>query len=139
MKKTISGLIIALALCLAGPACAAEGQTAANPVEQFTGKYWVESTEQNKEAYLFGIESAVAVEYFISTHPAAKSGKTGKKAGFTLSPFEKGWMTAFKDTTRKQIASEVDKWYAEHPDQLNRPVLEVIWYELIEPRLAASK
>lgn len=136
MKKIFSSLVIAMALCIGSAAQAAGSQPGANPVDQFTGKYWVESTEQNKEAYLYGIESAIEVEYYINSRMADKP---GKKQSFTLSPFEKGWMEAFKDTPRKQIASEVDKWYAAHPDQLDRPVLAVIWYELIAPRLGKGK
>lgn len=145
MKKTIFSLLLTLTLCfVCAPAQSAEepaqpAKAPANPVDQFTGKYWVNSQETSKEAYLYGIESAIEVEYYINSRMAAKSAKAGKKPAFSLSPFEKGWMQAFKDTTRKQIAAEVDKWYSEHPDQLDRPVLSVIWYELIEPRLSASK
>lgn len=130
-------LAAALFFC-AGAAYAAESGAQAsnpNPVDQFTGKYWVNSEETSKEAYLYGIESAIAIEYFINSRMAAESAKAGKKPAFTLSPFEKGWMEAFKDTQRKTIVAEIDKWYQEHPDQINRPVLEVIWYELIKPRL----
>lgn len=139
MRKFVTGVVLAAALALfAGAAHAADAATpgkAANPVDQFTGKYWVNTQETSKEAYLYGIESAIEVEYFINSRLAADSAKAGKKPAFTLSPFEKGWMEAFRDTTRKQIVSEVDKWYSEHPEQLDRPVLAVIWHELIAPRL----
>lgn len=47
-------------------------------------------------------------------------------------------MKAFKGMNRAQVAAEVDKWYAANPQSLDRPVMEVIWYELIAPRLAAK-
>lgn len=141
MKKIIIALFAALVLCLSGAVAQAEGEAAktASPIDQFTGKYWVNSQEVGKEAYLYGIESAIEVEYYINQKLAAQAAKSGKKPGFSLSPFEKGWMEAFKDTTRKQIAADIDKWYADHPDQIDRPVLSVIWYELIKPRISASK
>lgn len=139
MKKLVTGAVLALCLAFcAGPLCAAEeasSEQAPNPVEQFTGKYWVNTELTSKEAYLFGIESAIAIEYYINSRLAAKSAKAGKKPAFTLSPFEKGWMEAFRDTPRKQIVADVDKWYSDHPDQLGRPVLDVIWYQLIAPKL----
>lgn len=142
MKKVLGTILLACILGLGGSQASAVEEIPpepANPVDQFTGKYWVNTIEGNKKAYLFGIESAIAVEYFISKQSASKTGRGAKKQAYTLSPFEKGWMAAFKDTTRDQIMQEIDKWYAEHPDQLDRPVLSVIWNDLIEPRLDAAK
>lgn len=142
MKKQIMGLIMAAALAFgATPLCAAEAEApkAANPVEQFTGKYWVGTEQVAKEAYLFGIESAIEVEYFVNEKMAEKAKKAGRKSRFTLSPFERDWMAAFKDVSRKQIVDEVDKWYAAHPDELAKPVLTVIWEELIVPRIESQK
>ncbi len=115
------------------------GNPAGNPVDQFTGKYWMDSTADNKKAYLFGIESAIAVEKFIQNSLVAKRAKSGKKPVYTLSPFEKGWMEAFRDVSREQIAEEVTKWYQDNPDKLDRSVLSVIWYELIVPRIKQEK
>lgn len=134
VKKT--PLAVALALFFAVTPVMAQDDAAVpqavNPVEQFTGEYWTKSTPTEKEAYLFGIESAVAVEKSISDLPA--KGKRGKTVT-SLSPFEKGWMTAFRDTPRKQIVKEVDDWYAANPSKMSRPVLDVIWYDVIVPRL----
>lgn len=121
-----------------GQAAEADSPRAANPVDQFTGKYWMNTQQTAKEAYLFGIESAIEVEYYISTQSAARAAKAGKKPTFTLSRFEKDWMEAFKDVTRKQIVDEIDKWYTSHPDQLTKPVLAVIWEELIVPCIDAK-
>lgn len=135
MKKSLLTLALACAFIFA--ACATNAQeNGGNPVDQFTGEYWVKTSNTEKEAYLFGIESAVAVEKYISDIPA--KGKRGKMVT-TLSPFEKGWMEAFRDTPRSQIVKEVDAWYEAHPDKLARPVLNVIWYELIAPKLLEAK
>lgn len=146
MKKSLSALFLACALLIpaswsAAAETAGESDQAAapaGPIEQFTGQYWINSTDANKEAYLFGIESAVEVEKAISERKA--QGKLKKKReGFTLSPFERGWMAAFKDTPRKEIVEQVDAWYKANPDGLNRPVMDVIWYEVVVPRLQALK
>lgn len=135
MKKAFFGLLLCLGLICPGATLGA----GSNPVDQFTGKYWVETPEASKEAYLFGIDSAIAVEYFINDRLAEKNVKKGKKPVYTLSPFERGWMMAFRDTSRKELIKLVDDWYAAHPDSLDRPVMSVIWYEIIEPRLNAEK
>lgn len=118
---------------------AVKAEKAVDPVEQFTGKYWMDSSDTNKEAYLFGIESAIAVNCQIDRILAERAAKNHKKAPSVLSRFDKGWMQAFENTTRKEIVARVNKWYADHPADLSRPVLSVIWYELIAPNLDTSK
>ena len=118
MKKSILSLGLALVLALA---CvnvqAAENNAAAgmtgNPVDQFTGAVWEKTTESNKAAFLFGVESAITVEYFVNAKMTEKSAKAGKRPVYTLSPFEKGWMKAFRDRT--EIIKMVDAWYAANP------------------------
>lgn len=147
MKKLFAALVlfagIAISPAIVGAAQDAASQPtirnpAGNPVDQFTGEIWEKTGNSEKRAYLFGIDSAIAVEYFINSKEAARSVKSGKKPVYSLSPFEKGWMEAFKDTTRQQLVDMVDKWYKEHPQNLDRPVLDVIWHEIIAPRLAAA-
>ena len=153
MKKSLLRLGLALVLALtcaaaqAAPAATSSDNIvgdpnmnpAGNPVDQFTGEIWVNTTESDKAAYFFGIDSAVTVEYFVNSEMTAKAAKAGKKPVYTLSPFEKGWMEAFSDVSRADAIKMVDEWYAAHPKDLRRPVMSVIWYELIVPRLAATK
>lgn len=144
MKKSVLSLGLVLALVLTcAPVRAAEATAVSdviqnNPVEQLTGTVWQKTAETDKAAFLLGVESAIAVEYFVNAKITEKAAKTGKKPTCTLSPFEKGWMKAFKDVNRADIVKMVDQWYAANPNKLDRPVLGVIWYELIAPRLAAK-
>ncbi len=143
MKKSLLslGLVLVLALTCVSVRAAESSDAVGmgNPVDQFTGAVWAKTTESNKAAFLFGVESAMTVEYFVNAKMAEKAAKAGKRPVYTLSPFEKGWMKAFKDVKRAEIIKMVDAWYAANPKGLDRPVLSVIWYELIAPRLAAAK
>lgn len=143
MKNYFFGFALCCALILVGmPAISAEKLQAgapSNPVDQFTGVLWQHSTETEKLAFLFGVESAIAVEHFVNAEITEEAVKEGKKPVYTLSPFEKGWMQAFKDVPREELARQVDAWYAAHPDQLQRPVMAVIWYEVIVHRLRVKK
>ena len=144
MKKSVLSLGLVLALVLAcAPVRAAEKAVDSavphnNPVEQLTGVVWQKTTETDKAAFLLGVESAITVEYFVNGKITEKAAKTGKKPTSTLSPFEKGWMKAFDKVTRAEIIKQLDGWYAANPDKLDRPVMSVIWYELIAPRLAVK-
>lgn len=140
MKKGI--LALALALLLAAPlgvqaAPATQAQQLRHPVEQLKGDVWAESTQDEKLAFIYGIDMAVAIEHLIAHEGAPNAKKGGKKAVTTLSPFEKGWAKAFKGMNREVIVAKVDDWYKANKDKTNRPVMEVIWFEAVEPQLKA--
>ncbi len=141
MRKSVLGLGVVLALVLAcapvRAAQVADGDVVQNnPVEQLTGNVWQKTSDTDKAAFLLGVESAITIEYFVNTKLAEKAAKSGKKPVYTLSPFEKGWMNAFKGVSRAEIIAQINQWFAANPGQLDRPVMSVIWYELIAPRIA---
>lgn len=107
-----------------------------NPVDRLTGKVWQESEAALKQAWLFGVDTAVAVEKAVED----KLKEQGKKKSASLSsPFVTRWIEAFgRGDTRKEIVEQVDTWYAGHPDQLDRPVMDVIWYEIVVPRTSSK-
>ena len=144
MKKSVLCLALSLALVLAfAPVHATETvpeaeNSKANPVDQFTGVAWQKTPEAEKLAFLFGVETAITVEYFVNGKVVEKAAKEGKRPVYTLSPFEKGWMKAFKGVSRAEVVKLVDDWYAANPQRLERPDMNVIWREIIEPRLDAK-
>ena len=125
MKKAIMSLCLAAALVFGAAGVQAADQE--------------KSSLDNKLSFLFGMDTAIATEYFVNSREAELAAKNGKMPVSNLSKFEKGWMKAFKDVKRTTIVEEVDAWYAAHPDRLDRPVLGVLWFELVEPRLAAAQ
>lgn len=149
--RTLS-MLMAFALLLAGSLSCVTSATAATPeglrqdlsnlpgnrIEQLTGKVWQQSKLENKLACLFGVEMAIDVERSINATMSTKEAKKGHKAPTTLSPFERGWIRAFKDVPLREIVKRVDDWYASHPDKTDRLVMGVIWFELIEPALAGQ-
>ncbi len=136
MKK----YILALALTIVMGFGVTSAQAQSNPVDQLTGKVWMESSPEIKKAVLFGVDCAVTIEHFVAAkaqemQKGAKKGAKKAPVASTLSPFEKGWATAFQGMTRDQIVAEVDAWYKAHPDQLQRPVFSVLWTDVIAPKL----
>ena len=132
MQKFMISCVMTLSLLLVGtPASAAEDS---NPVDAVTGELWMMSTQDNKLAYVLGIESAIYIEHMINKR--VLESKEDKQAVLhNLSPFEKGWVKAFEGVKREEIVARVDAWITAHPDQQKRPVLAIIWYELIAPNL----
>ena len=101
------------ALSTASSAAQGEFQnTPRNRIEQLTGKVWLESSSDSKKAVIFGIETAIDIERMINDRMTTNAVRAGKA---------------------------VDAWYAAHPGNENRLVMEVIWDEIVTPRLGTGK
>jgi hypothetical protein len=101
------------------------GAVRADEVPLITGRHWTESSEQLKKAYLVGIANVLQVE------SAYQSGNVPPDAQSTVPRFVRGLRGQTLDTVRQGL----DRWYAAHPDQLQRPVIETIWFEIVVPGL----
>ncbi len=138
MRKILTSCVMALTLLLGGAALASAAEEL-NPVDIVTGDLWMMSKQEEKLSYILGVESAITVEYLINekAKESIKKGKKGKAVPLhTLSPFEKGWTQAFKNVKREEIVARVDSWLRAHPDQKKKPVLAIIWNELIVPNIS---
>lgn len=101
----------------------------AEEVPLVTGKQWTESSEQMKKAYLVGIANLAQVD------TAYYEGKPPADSQSILPRLEKGLQSHTLDSVRQGV----DRWYAAHPDELRRPVIETIWFELVVPGLQPKK
>ena len=99
--------------------------TAAQEVPLVTGEHWTRSPEEAKKAYLIGIANIIQVEVaYHGANPPAESQTV-------LPRMVKGLKGQSLDSVREGL----NKWYAAHPDQLQRPVVETIWFEMVVPGL----
>lgn len=101
----------------------------ADEIPLITGKQWTESSDQMKKAYLVGIANVVQVD--IAYH----AGNAPPDTASIVPRFARGLKGHSLDTVRQGL----DRWYAAHPDQLQRPVIETIWFEMVVPGLAGKK
>jgi hypothetical protein len=106
----------------------AYGIARADEIPLVTGKHWTESSEQAKKAYLVGIANVVQVE------TAYQAGNPPPDAQSILPRLVKG----LKGQTLDGVREHLDRWYASHPEQLQRPVIETIWFEMVVPGLKKS-
>ena len=98
--KVVFAAALVCALCL--PAVAAQSAT------DLTGKHWLQSSQNEKLAFLYGASNIIAIEQLIA-----------QQQGTQASPFVTAWIKAFGNTN----------W----PDQANREVFDVLWYEFMVP------
>jgi hypothetical protein len=90
-----------------------------------TGEQWTKSSEDVKKAYLVGIANIVQVEL------AHEGTNQASDAQSILPRMVKG----LKGQTLDSVREALNKWYAAHPEQLQRPVIETLWFELVVPGL----
>ena len=76
MKKAIMSLCLAAALVFgAAGVQAADQDKGNNPVLQFTGSVWQKSSLDNKLSFLFGMDTAIATEYFVNSLDVGVQGR----------------------------------------------------------------
>lgn len=101
----------------------------AEGVAMITGEQWMQSSEPLKKVYLIGIANAYEVE-------SAYHGTKPPSDEHSLIPrFGRGLKGQTLDTVRERL----NQWYAAHPDQVKRPVIETIWFEMVLPGLKQNK
>ena len=103
----------------------ATGSARAQEIPLVTGEHWTKSTAEMKKAYLIGIANIVLVEV------AYEGGNPASDAQSMLPRMVKG----LKGHTLDSVRDALDKWYAAHPDRMQRPVIETIWFEMVVPGL----
>ncbi len=121
LRFAMSVACIALALM--------SGGTRADEVPLVTGEHWTTSSEPLKKAYLIGIANAMQIE--VAYHAA----NPPPDAQSVVDRFAKG----LKGHTLDSVRDKLDAWYAAHPDRLQRPVIETIWFEVVVPGLQKSR
>jgi hypothetical protein len=115
------------AACLALATLSANAR--ADEVPLVTGEHWTKSSDELKKAYLVGIANVAQIE-------TAYSGANPPADGQSLVP---RMVRGLKGQTLDSVREALNKWYAAHPDRLQRPVIETIWFEMVVPGLQKPK
>lgn len=125
MKMRWSALILAAGIALT----MATSHARAQEVPLINGEHWTRSSEELKKVYLIGIANVVQVE------TAYHGANPPTDAQSVVPRMVKG----LKGQTLDSVREALNKWYAAHPDQLQRPVIETLWFEMVVPGLQKPK
>ena len=99
---------------------------AGEDLEIINGEHWVDSSLEQKRAYLFGVgnmlelEQAMARDHFESMR------------GRSIVPV---LLEGLSGVPIADIVTQLDTFYAAHPDQSTRAVIEVLYLEMALPNL----
>ena len=93
-----------------------------------TGDHWTKSGNDLKKAYLLGIANLAQVElaYFGNNQPTDAQSFVPRLA------------RGLRGETVDSVRDKIDAWYAANPTRLSRPVLDVVWVEIVVPGLKKS-
>ena len=105
------------------------GIARADEIPLITGEQWTKSSEEMKKAYLVGIANMVQIE-------AAYGATTPPPDAQSVVP---RMVRGLRGQTLDSVREELNKWYSAHPDRLQRPVIETIWFEMVVPGLQQPK
>jgi len=124
MKKFSCSLLSILLLALCTSAWA--GQAPADDLQIVNGEHWVGADLDEKRAYLFGVGNVLEIEQAMAGDDYASL------RGRSIVPV---LLDGLSGLSIADLVTRLDRFYADHPDQTKRPVLEVLYIEMALPRM----
>lgn len=126
MKKLFIVLLPFLLAVLSTAAWTAQHEQPAADLTIVTGEHWVAATVKEKRAFLFGIGNMLEIEQ------AMAGDDYEAMRGRSIVPV---LLEGLSGTSIADIVVQLDKFYADHPDQIKRAVIGVLYLELALPNL----
>lgn len=110
------------------PAASVDTTKESQEMPVLTGEQWQTLQRESKFAFIWGVGHVVTIEeHVVQRHPDLK----GK--GFVAKLAE-----GLKGIPMSAIVDEIDTFYQKNPDDLDLPVMRVIWSQLVKPKLASG-
>ena len=118
---SIKPLLLGVALL----AAVATTPVRAADVPLVTGEHWTKASDAEKKAFLVGAANVISIEYQLR-----------KDDHRTRPGMINALVTKLEPMTLTDISTAIDAYYAAHPDQTSRAVIEVLVTDVakIEPR-----
>jgi len=104
------------------------GQKPAADLVIVTGEHWMTASLEQKRAYLFGVGNMLEIEQAM-----AGDGYEAMR-GRSIVPV---LLEGLERTPIADMVMQLDKFYTDHPNQIKRPVIGVLYLEMALPRLGS--
>jgi hypothetical protein len=125
MKRKLIDLL-AVVFLIASVAVPAGTQEGARVVAD--GTLWMESTPQERKAFILGAHSMMALEATYAKKRGTPAPLAGTKAAIALDQM-----------SLDEITDRITNWYKANPGRRAMPVIGVIWKDMVEPDTAKKK
>jgi hypothetical protein len=135
MKLARAAALVAVIGCTLVVPVAQAQPTAAAPAADVAqarfadGNDWTRSSEEQKQAFLYGIANAISVAVgWDARHVPQGQTTFSRRAAAGLGGVSLG-----------EAVRRVDAWYAANPGKLATPVVAVLWLDIAKPKLDGRK
>ena len=94
------------------------------------GDLWVKMAPDSKVAFVWGVWHVASIEhYLMDKYPDLKRDNFSAKLieGSSKAPM-----------TMNEVVALIDKYYQANPDQIEKPVIAVIWSQIVKPNIATG-
>lgn len=89
------------------------------------GDIWQKMTPDSKAAFIWGVGHVVAIEqHLMEKYPELKTENFCSKAA-----------NGMADIPMNEVVSRIDNFYNANPDELEKPVMSVLWATSIRPNI----
>jgi hypothetical protein len=92
------------------------------------GEHWMSASLEQKRSYLFGIGNLLEIEQ------AMAGDDYQSMRGRSIVPV---LLEGLSGVSIADMVAQLDEFYADHPDQIKRPVIGVLYIEMALPRLGS--
>jgi hypothetical protein len=116
----LAAFILLVVSCFGSPAHA--------ELPMVTGQNWKDTDRDAKLAFLLGIATMVKVEQNLIGDPPPPG---------TVS-FAPAIAKGVGDMSLTEIMNRIDTFFADNPESMDKPVVEVIWEDIVIPQLEAA-
>ena len=125
--RILKNILLPILLVVLSTAASA-GQKPAADLQIVTGEHWVTSSLEQKRAFLFGVGNLLEIEQAMAgdTYDAMR--------GRSIVPV---LLEGLSGTSIADMVIQLDQFYAGQPNQIKRPVIEVLYIEMALPRLGS--
>lgn len=120
--KLLIALGVALLLATASTMPAQE-----EDVPLVDGTTWNASDEDVKAAYIIGISNFLSIEYAWQTHK-------GNPPSDDQTLVQDFWKHC-EEITLDETIDTIDEYYKDHPDEMHKAVIDVVWAVYVKPNL----
>jgi hypothetical protein len=136
-KRILGVAVLAFVLCLCGYGAqqvwavqtVEEGTESGLDMKVLTGETWRTMSPDAKIAFVWGVGHVVSLERELM-HKYPES--------LNVENFSHKTSQALAGMPIDNIVRQIDKYYERHPGQLDRPVMAVIWQQMVRPKVASG-
>lgn len=102
----------------------------AKELKPVTGREWTRATEREKKAFLYGLGTMIQLEHELARQQGAPDSRAS-----LIPTFVRG----LERTNLVGVMLFVDDYFARNPARMDRPVVDVIWRDMVLPEVQQAE